>query len=379
MRKLLWIGDAVVASGFAKVTHKILDVLKETWDVHVLALNYVGDPHKLPYPCYPCWPGGDGFGVKRTSTLISGIRPDIVVIQNDPWNIGNYLKETGMTPVVATMPVDGKNCRAEALNGLRHAIWWTEFGKNEAIRGGYRGPSSVIPLGVDLNTFRPSPFSVESTRREAGLPEEVADVFIVGNVNRNQPRKRLDLTIQYFAEWVKSFNVQDAYLFLHVAPTGDKGYDVRQLFGYYGLAKRLILSEPSIGFGVPEPILVKTYQSFDVQVNTGQGEGWGLTSLEGMACGIPQLLPDWSALGEWAKDHALMVPCSTQSVTPNNINVIGGLPDKDLFIKGLQKMYCPKCREGFAAKALACASLPQYRWEAIGAQYNEVLEGVLRS
>ncbi len=39
--KLLWVGDATVATGFAKVTHNVLDVLKEHWDVSVLGLNYL--------------------------------------------------------------------------------------------------------------------------------------------------------------------------------------------------------------------------------------------------------------------------------------------------------------------------------------------------
>src|SRR4030042_4693883 len=109
------------------------------------------------------------------------------------------------------------------------------------------------------------------------------------------------------------------------------GYDVRQLMRYYGFTKedkRLILAEPHIGHGVEEEMLPSVYSSFDVQLTTTQGEGWGLTTMEGMACGVPQIVPDWSALGEWAREAALLVPCSTHAVTPNGVNVVGGAPDK---------------------------------------------------
>ena len=133
MRKLLWIGDADVATGFARCTHHVLDVLKETWDVHVLGLNYRGDPHSWPYPIYPC---GDLFGLGRVSELLGRIKPNLVVVQNDPWNIPEYLKQIQDIPVVATMPVDGKNCRGGKLNGLALAVFWTQFGLNEARSGG---------------------------------------------------------------------------------------------------------------------------------------------------------------------------------------------------------------------------------------------------
>src|SRR4030095_6152956 len=75
------------------------------------------------------------------------------------------------------------------------------------------------------------------------------------------------------------------------------------------------------------------YSALDVQVTTTLGEGWGLTTMEGMACGTPQIVPDWAALGEWATP-ALKVPCSLQLAHPG-INTVGALPDKEAFMKAL--------------------------------------------
>lgn len=373
-RKLIWIGDAAVSSGFARCTHNILDVVQETWDVFVLGLNYQGDPHGFPYPIYPCGlNGGDFFGLNRIGTLVDKIRPDLIVVQNDPWNIPAYLQRAGNVPVIAIMPVDGKNCAGNGLNGLNLAIFWTEFGLKEAKLGGYAGRTEVIPLGVNLEIYKPQ----KGARQRLGLPASLEKAFIVGNVNRNQPRKRLDLTVAYFAEWIKEYDVQDAYLFLHVAPTGDLGYDVSQLMYYYGLSNKLIIAEPEIGHGIAQTSLAATYSVFDVQLTTTQGEGWGLTTMEGMACGVPQIVPDWAALGEWAKPSVMVIPCNSTAVTPNKVNVIGGIIDREPTIKALDMFYRDKhIRENLSQKGLELVGRSEYRWENIGEKFAEAFDSI---
>lgn len=382
MKKVLWIGDAVVSTGFAKCTHKILEGLYEKWEIHVLGLNYPGDPHPYPYKIYPSWPGGDMFGIKRIEHLLKQIEPDIVVVQNDPWNIPAYVnrirsvKVSNEPKIIAIMPVDGLNVKNGAeLNAVDHAIWWTSMAQREGSIGGYTGPSTVIPLGVDLGLYRPG--DKLEARREFGFSDKIMRGFIIGNTNRNQPRKRLDLTIAYFAQWVKDYKIDDAYLYLHVAPTGDLGYDCQQLIHYFGIKGRMLLATPEIGFGLTEEMLVKTYQLFDLQVSTTQGEGWGLTTAEGMACGIPQLVPDWSALGDWARGAVELVGCSEIAVTPNHINVVGGVPDRGDFINKLDRIYRDADhRDDLIRRGLERVTEPMFRWDVISNEYDRVLTEV---
>lgn len=379
MKRLLWIGDAGCQSGFAKATHFTLDVLRHTWKVSVLGVNYRGDPNSYTslYPMYPAGVKGDPFGVNRLEEIITRESPDVIVIQNDPWNIPRYMKRFGdQWPVIAALAVDGKNCRGRALNGLTLAIFWTQFALNEARAGGYAGPAAVVPLGVDLALFKPQ--EKRLARELLGLPPKLRDVFIVGNVNRNQLRKRLDLTILYFSEWVKSRNIDDAYLFLHVAPTGDVGYDCHQLAAYYGTANRLILVEPEVYNGVAEEKMPRVYSCFDVQVTTSQGEGWGLPTMEGMACGVPQIVPKWAALEEWCGEAAYQVNCPTTTVTPDNINSIGGIPDKAEFIEALDRMYQRKdVQAAYVKKGFELVNRPEYRWRHIGEQFRDVIDDAL--
>jgi glycosyltransferase involved in cell wall biosynthesis len=385
---LLWVGDAGCDSGFARCTHEILKTVSQEWKVVVLGINYRGEPHNYPYPMHPAaraFTREEPFGASRLAEMIDKYEPDVVVIQQDPWNIPRYMKEipkiNAIRPkMVGVIAVDGANCRASMLQGLDHVIFWTRFAQEEANLAGLKAPSTVIPLGTDRTTFTPGD-KVEA-RQALGLPEALCreEIFIVGNVNRNQPRKHLDLTVRYFARFLDETKAQDAFLYLHVCPTGDVGVNVQQLAAYYGFSvpnfRRLILSQPDVWAGATDEGVRNTYRAFDVQMTTTQGEGWGLTTMEGMACGIPQILPHWSALGEWAADAALMVPCSMTSVTPV-ANAIGGIMDEQAAVQALKDLYSNReQRMNLRERGLALVARPEYQWARIGRRYVETLNAV---
>lgn len=381
--KLLWVGDAGCPSGFARATHGVLDTLRHSFDVTVLGINYRGDPHDYPYPIFAAAPGGDFMGIGRMVWMCDYIKPDVIIIQNDGWNIPEYVervrkfKEFNHIPIVAVVAVDGKNFDRRWLDGLAHVIFWTKFAQDEAKRAGFRGPSTVIPLGVDTSIYFPQ--SKRQARKDRGI-EAAADSFIIGNVNRNQPRKRWDLLIRYFAEWALSGPILDAYLFLHTAPTGDTSIRVRELAAYYGVIERLILVEPPTWYGVEDKMLATTYNCFDVNLSTTQGEGFGLTTLEAMACGVPCVLPKWSALGDWATEGALMVPCPTTAIGPPYVNVIGGVADQAATVAALDRLYRDRALlKEQGERALALAQQLRFQWKSVGERYDEVLSSVLNT
>jgi D-inositol-3-phosphate glycosyltransferase len=377
--RLLWCGDVHCHSGFARVTHAVLERLVAHWEVHVLGINFFGDNHHdCPFQCYPANLGGDLYGLARYRQLVDTLQPDVVLILQDPWQVAKFLRLKRRERVVAYMPLDSPNCQdGAALNTLDLALFYTQFGAHEAREGGYRGPAQVIPHGVDLSIYHP--VSTVEARRHLGLPE-LAGAFVVGNVNRNQPRKRLDLSISAFARWVHAQRLPpEVYLWLHAA-NRDRGWDLRQLAKYYGIAERLILtSEQMTSFtGVKESDLKFVYSAADVQLSTTLGEGWGLSQLESMACLRPNIVPDWSALSEWAKDAAYLVPVSHTIATPERVNTIGGVVDETRLVAALDRFYRePELRLDYATRGYALAHRPAYRWEAIAAQFDQALRGVL--
>lgn len=119
------------------------------------------------------------------------------------------------------------------------------------------------------------------------------------------------------------------------------------------------------------------YSALDVQVTTTVGEGWGLTTMEGMACGVPQIVPDWAALGEWA-DPALKIPCGTQLAHPG-INTLGALPDKEAFLQALDHLHDDAGRRAKLSRdGLAFVSQPRFAWGAVARQMDAIITGAMR-
>lgn len=401
--KVLWVGDTpTVSSGFGRCTEAACAELHRAGhEVHVLGLNEYGGPHDYPYAIYPCYhpldSGRDAFGVTRLPVLVERLEPDLVVLLNDPWNIPGYLdnlegfakrraeQEEPLTipPIVGWLAVDSKNQKAKPLNRLAHVAVWTKFAADELRAGGYQGDPSIIPLGVDPHF---TPRDRAESRKMIGLGDLPDSAYVVGVVGRNQPRKRLDLTIAYFAEWIRECNVPDAYLFLHVAPTGDRGVDIPSLVRYHGLSGRVRLAEPSIGVGTPSKYMPNVYSAFDCYLTTTAGEGWGLAALEAMACGVPVIAPDSSALGCWARDAALLVPCtSTQINAPLNslAYTIGGVVDREKAVEALHRIYQSRdwsanTKGGWAdLRERGMALAAEYSWQRASAMMREVIESVV--
>jgi len=377
---LLIVGDAVGHTGFATVVHGIADNLSKQWNIHILGINYRGDPHSFNYPIYPSLTGGDMHGVNRLPGLLHTIKPDAVLMVNDPWVVIRYKEAFDLANYdgikAAYMPVDGLNIQrrfGEGLNWLDVAIAYTEFGKNQFLNAGMTTKLQVIPHGFDRSIFSPVERAV--ARKVGGLAE---DLFIVGSVNRNQPRKRLDLAIEYFAEFAE--HKPETVKFLFHGSLNDVGWDIPDLMDYYGVKNRLIVTSPAITSlnGVSKEQMKFIYSTLDVQISTTNGEGWGLCQMEGMACAVPQVFPNWSALGEWAADGGIAIPCYTTEVRPGGINTIGGIADKQAFVQALNLLYVDaNYRKEIGIKGYELVNREDYVWKNVANEFSELLTAVI--
>lgn len=380
-RKMLWVGDAISHTGFATVTDNIVRRLLKYWDIDVLGINYFGDPHDKPYRVYPAFIGGDYYGSGRLEGLLRHIKPDIVVFLNDPWVVAEYAKIMKAFPHIyraAYMPVDGLNIPPKFTRVLDDvldlAVAYNEFGKNELQASGFTKPITVIQHGVDLNQF--FPVKKEEARRKLGLPE---DLFIIGFVGRNQPRKRIDLLMQAFALFAKD-KPEHVRLYYHGALV-DTGWDIEQLAAYFGIDNRLIVTSRDITpvAGVSLETLNLIYNSFDVHASATHGEGFGLTHAESAACGIPQVAPDWSGLGEWLKDAAILLPCSSTFVNTGGINTIGGVINPQDMADAFNTLYqFENIRIAYGKKARYRVQEPRFSWNFAADAFHAAFVSLLK-
>jgi glycosyltransferase involved in cell wall biosynthesis len=387
--KLLWIGDIVAMTGFARVTENVLSNLKDKYEIHVLGCNWHGDytPLQEEYRMYPASNRFQQapFGEERIREIVELIRPDVVFTMNDIWIINEQwkriadLREAIGFKFVGYYPMDSYGWYGailDTLNDWDAAVCYTEFGAQETITAGSQKPISVIPHGVTAGQFRP--IDKLKAREQLGLSP---DDFIVFNGNRNQFRKRIDLTISAFAKF--AVGRPDTKLYLHMG-LKDQGWDIMPLFARemqrQGLDpnNRIIMTTPH-----PNPpnvdveLLNVIYNAVDVGVNTCKGEGWGLVNFEHAACRVAQVVPDHTSCKEIFDGFGVLIR-SLHADVDTNFGRIMPCPDDNHLAELLGELY--EDRQKLDSVAEACyqrATDPCFEWESVAAQFDEVFQEVL--
>jgi len=337
MAKILYCGDAFVETGFGRVAQYLLPALAKEHEVSVLAVNHHGDPHPEAknYTVYPAMLyGNDPFGSHRIASVIKAVQPDLVWVTNDIWialqlweQARPLREQLGFKWFVYT-PIDSYGLFPNLAGPMMEwdgLATYTEFAKKELEIMGYTKPIRIIGHGTDFSKF--FPLDKQECRRDIGVPD---DAFIVFNGNRNQPRKRIDLTIKAFIKFAKSRD--DARLWLNMGPK-DLGWPVVDLFKRvardegYDPTSKLILTSPNFSVDNCLPIeqLNKVYNASDIGINTCIGEGWGLVNTEHGATGVMQLVPDHTSLKE-IFNEVPRIECNG-SETDRNYGLERMLPD----------------------------------------------------
>lgn len=254
--------------------------MHKTWDISILGINYYGDPHPVQQKAQLWSPTGvqqgDVYGYNRIRTLLMNTNPDAVLVINDPWVAAEYVGLWDDTPGVKILytPVDSANVKPmypQRLNkGYDHVIGYTQFGIDELTRAGLNLPTSVIPHGVDDQMY--FPMDQREVRKQLEIDPEW---FIVQVVDRNQIRKRIDLALYYFAQWVQMTDKPPNVKFHYHGALMDEGWDIGQLAYDLGIDDRMIYSHRNLNpaHGFPVEAMKLVYNVADIKLSTTMGEG----------------------------------------------------------------------------------------------------------
>ena len=388
--KLLVIGDSpTCATGFGVVTNNVLANIGDKWDVHVLAVNYYGDPHSLQsrYKLYSPSLGGDVYGFNRLNDLLKGLQPDLIWIINDVWMCAEYImriRKQYNGPITVYTPVDSPGIKpqfVQPLNQATHVVTYTQWALDELRKSGLTTQASVIPHGVNFTHF--APMNKADARKELygslGDKVSVDDMFVVLYVARNQARKRVDLYPYIIGEWMKQYPHDNVYFHYHGAVNNDLGWDSDYLAWRYGVDKRFIVTSRQLTAqnGLPVEKLKYVYNAADVYLQICAVEGWSLPLHEAMACKIPAIVPDYSALSDWPRGAVYYTAVDpTPWHNPSNIDTEHRFINIQSAVDALEDMYSnPVLRETYAQKAYTHATQSKYMWRNIGASFKEVFNG----
>jgi glycosyltransferase involved in cell wall biosynthesis len=421
--RLSAICDAGAPTGFASVSHQILGYLQDTGDyeIQILGINFKGIPNEWSkkFSIWPAALGNDFLGIGYTKPFLESTKPDLLFLFQDFWNLPHYLASKPLElPTILYYPVDSPNMKGQyvlALAAANEHVCYTHFGVRESVRGAREAYNTVVKKATkkgihaaaqliaqvnnpvmptqdeaqvaasahrlvemqDENNYHVIPHGIDS-ENFFKLDKEFArvtlgmspDWFVVGNINRNQSRKRQDLTIKAFSMFAK--DKPDAKLALHSVRNDVKGWDLAQLAEYYGVADKVLFThEIFAGRQARIGELNAIYNALDIQINTGGGEGWGLTSFEGAASGIPQIVPAWSATKEIWEDNALLLDVLEVRHEPYMINTAQAVVDTKQAALYMQELYEDRNKlEEVGNKCKEVVERPEYSWHAIGKQFD---------
>jgi glycosyltransferase involved in cell wall biosynthesis len=297
-----------------------------------------------------------------------------------------------MPKVVFYSPVEAGPIAPEIvqqLQGVSRYVLYTEYGRRQIAESlksvreqdpSFNFPElEVIPHGVDTDRFYPlrgSDGLFASGRVEARQAMKLNDAehlesFIVLNANRNMPRKRIDLTMQGFAEFAKD-KPANVKLYLHMA-TEDTGWNVAILANRYGIFDRLIMTQadnrrPDFS----DEQMNFLYNACDVGITTTTGEGWGMVSFEHAATRAAQIVPRHTSLAELWHDAAEFVEPVMKLTYPGNLTD-GHIVSPVDVAAALQRLYeNDDRREALADAAYRNATRPDLSWSSIAARWKKL-------
>lgn len=386
-------GDGPVPTGFSRVIEGIFGRLVDDLDIHHLGIGHSGDPHHLPWPVYPAGvKGADLWGAHRIAHLARWLQPDLVFLLNDIWVVSKWIEQLETVedrpPLIAYIPIDAGPVDARLVanydrldqifvyNDYARKLLENAFEEHRSVEPAFSPPHiDVMPHGVDADIFHPIDASHRAVARARIFPDnpELRDAFIVLNANRNQPRKRIDLTILGFALFARD-KPPNVKLFLHMGAR-DLGWDVPELVKRYGIDDRVLMSTAEAYMpGVSAAHLNLVYNASDVGVNTSEAEGWGLVNHEHAAAKAAQIVPNHTAFSDVWGDAAIKLdPVFTgiEAATSTKTSLIA---PRDL-ANALERCYAdPDFLDEMALKAFDWATQPRLQWNSIAAQWRNIIQ-----
>ncbi|MDA8146275.1 MAG: glycosyltransferase [Thermaerobacter sp.] len=399
---ILAFSDAGADTGFAVVA----DQFYRRWcaaghTVHVDAVNYRGDPYDAPYQLYPAtkYNPQDSFGLSRTVELLQRVRPDVVFMLNDLPVLQRMLFENPQdphrllahAPLVLYVPVDCVGLPRywfAPVHAARRTVVQSRWGAEVLAReGGVE--ADWLWHGVDHDHFYPvssrRPLTLRRPRgdgfeeltlrskREAKALHRLEDKFVVLSVNRNSLRKNLADTVRAFAEFAR--DKADAVLYLHAA-VRDEGGDLAALLERFGVREQALVTANLDTFqGVGKEALCSIYNLGDVFLSTSCGEGFGLTTAEAMACGLPVVAQDFSATTELVGDAGILVPPQRFFTTARGVDL--AYPDLAATVAALNRLYQSRgLRRELGRRAVERAR--RFDWDQAAEAFGHILQEVAR-
>ncbi|HEX5016513.1 MAG TPA: glycosyltransferase family 4 protein [Actinomycetes bacterium] len=395
MARVLWIGDAGSHTGFGRVTRELTTgLLDRGHDITVLGLNFTGDydpdiDQRLKVYRADLYGYNDMFGVRRVQEMVDHVEPDVSVVMHDPAAVWQYLWENPYDPgqrlfsrpVLAYCPVDGYDYPTDWTEMLPQATNFVTMSQHGA---SIFKPSAVVPHGVRSEFFYPVAEGelLTDDGQVLGSKEECKEHlgidpsrFLVLRVDANSGRKDFAATIRAVAPLLERQRDMTMWLHTNTDPRSP-GVKIRSMLNRYDLAPtQVMLSDFGNGTkGWPENRLRILYNAADVFVSTSRGEGFGLTIAEAMACGVPVIAQNVSAIPETVGPGGVLIDSDRRITVPAGQDLC--LADIDAFTEALERLYTNEVWRTELGQAGRKHVTESFRWDTAVDSFHDFIERI---
>ena len=157
-----------------------------------------------------------------------------------------------------------------------------------------------IPHAVNTDIFQPVAQEQKRELREKSFAEESdRNKFLFFQNNRNARRKQSGSLIFWFKEFLDRVGHDKASLIMHTDPKDVHGQDLEAIVRDLGMDQGQVLF--SVQKIAPEN-LAAMYAMCDCTINVSDAEGFGLATLESLACEVPIIVNMTGGLQEQVTD-----------------------------------------------------------------------------
>lgn len=333
-----------------------------------------------------------GFGFDQVTDFVTMNKPDICIIYNDMVVVSNILEKLHK--------VENKNFKIIVYIDQVYLYQKKEFIKRLNEQSDYvlaftpywedivKGLGIQKPTGFLRHGFNPDlhyPVPTELCRNYYNL--KMTD-FIVLSLNRNQPRKRYDILLQAWAEFVSKHMDEPVKLLVATAIQG--GWNLLEVYERE-LSKRNIKLEDGLKHVIfidnPQQLTDEDvnilYNVADISLSVVDGEGFGLCNFQQAAIGRPQIVPKIGGfLDFFNEDTAIMLEPRLSFYIDSARDGVGGeaqLVDYKEAADALERYYKnPELRKQHGENARK-KIMTEYRWGPIGDKLYDIIMEVYNS
>jgi glycosyltransferase involved in cell wall biosynthesis len=402
-RVLLAASNPFITNGYSIVAYSLAKHLATKKDIE---LTYYGFQYFQKNPAhekerelpsnvqiYDCFenenPKGLGFGFDQFADFVTMNKPDVIIIYNDMVVVANLLekltkvqnKNFKVIVYIDQVYLYQKKHYIELLNAhADYVLCFTPYWEDIARGLGIKRPTGYLQHGFDPMTHYP--VSKNICRDYYNLKQ---DDFIVMSLNRNQPRKRYDILLQTWAEFVSRHIEEPVKLLIATALNG--GWSILEVYERE-LWKRGLTLEQGLKHVIfidnPQNVLDEEINILmnlgDINLTEMDGEGWGLTNYQSAALGKPQVTSYVGGIKDFfTKDNSMILEPKMTFYIDQSRDSVGGeaeLVDYRDAVDALEayyadpdlrKLHGDRCRKGI---------LEKYQWPVLGDKLYNIIKEV---